>query len=199
VHFKGESTKKGSLNYVKLFYKAMVQFVEKHYASGTAKLFSIFLYAGIIMRAFFSLIYTFIQKILYVSGLRQSADRKGVINENKNLDAYPQTLVAGTMDDYRTIEKILTAHSLQNHLTGRLSTHIDNEENALMPLTDWIKNQKDNAATVLIFCIGNTLTMEQIMPLLQRKKGLSYKFHYNGSSSIIGSDDSNLAGEVVSV
>ena len=199
VHFKGESTKKGSLNYVKLFYKAMGQFVEKHYASGAAKLFSILLYAGIMVRAFFSLIYRFIQKLPSISGLRQSADRKGVINENKDMDACRQTLVAGTMDDYRTIEKILTAHSFQNHLTGRLSAHIGDKENALMPLTDWIKNLQDYPATDLIFCMSSNLTMEQIMPMLKRHKGLCYKFHYAGSSSIVSSDDSNLAGEVVSM
>ncbi|MCO5231868.1 MAG: glycosyltransferase family 2 protein [Chitinophagales bacterium] len=30
IHFKGESTKKGSLNYVKIFYKAMIIFAQKH-------------------------------------------------------------------------------------------------------------------------------------------------------------------------
>jgi len=30
IHFKGESTRKGSLNYVLLFYRAMIQFVRKH-------------------------------------------------------------------------------------------------------------------------------------------------------------------------
>jgi hypothetical protein len=107
--------------------------------------------------------------------------------------------VAGTEDDYRMIKKILTTHSLQNRLRGRLSIHNADEESALMPLTDWVKNQKDYAATDLIFCIGNYLTMEQIMPLLKREKGLRYKFHYAGSNSIVGSEDSNLAGEVVSV
>ncbi|MEO6914549.1 MAG: glycosyltransferase family 2 protein [Chitinophagaceae bacterium] len=33
IHFKGESTKKGSLDYVRVFYKAMSLFVEKHYPS----------------------------------------------------------------------------------------------------------------------------------------------------------------------
>ena len=29
IHFKGESTKRGSLNYVKMFYQAMITFVKK--------------------------------------------------------------------------------------------------------------------------------------------------------------------------
>src|SRR5687768_2474036 len=36
IHFKGESTRKGSLNYVRLFYKAMSIFVAKHYGGGKA-------------------------------------------------------------------------------------------------------------------------------------------------------------------
>ena len=37
VHYKGESTKKGDLRYVMLFYGAMLRFVEKHMAAGRAE------------------------------------------------------------------------------------------------------------------------------------------------------------------
>ncbi len=50
IHYKGESTKKGSLNYVRLFYKAMIIFTEKHFKRNTAITF--FLKAGIYLRAF---------------------------------------------------------------------------------------------------------------------------------------------------
>ena len=33
IHYKGESTKKGSLNYVILFYKAMITFAGKHFST----------------------------------------------------------------------------------------------------------------------------------------------------------------------
>ena len=36
VHFKGESTKKGSLSYVRVFHDAMRIFSEKHFAGGQA-------------------------------------------------------------------------------------------------------------------------------------------------------------------
>lgn len=51
IHFKGESTKKGSLNYVKLFYRAMSIFVKKHYGSGRAGVFSFFIQIAILIRA----------------------------------------------------------------------------------------------------------------------------------------------------
>ena len=40
IHYKGESTKKGSLNYVVVFYRAMRIFVEKHFSEGRSALFS---------------------------------------------------------------------------------------------------------------------------------------------------------------
>lgn len=51
IHFKGESTKKGSLNYVRMFYQAMIIFVQKHYTGITAKLFRILLKFSIWARA----------------------------------------------------------------------------------------------------------------------------------------------------
>ena len=50
IHFKGESTRKGSLNYVKMFYKAMSVFVKKHYGGTTAGLFNFFIHVGILDR-----------------------------------------------------------------------------------------------------------------------------------------------------
>jgi GT2 family glycosyltransferase len=40
IHYKGESTKKGSLNYVLVFYKAMLIFTETHFAGRQAQLLS---------------------------------------------------------------------------------------------------------------------------------------------------------------
>jgi GT2 family glycosyltransferase len=51
IHFKGESTRKGSLNYVKMFYKAMSVFVSKHYGETSAGLFGFFIQVAIFLRA----------------------------------------------------------------------------------------------------------------------------------------------------
>ncbi|MBS1509438.1 MAG: glycosyltransferase [Bacteroidetes bacterium] len=63
IHFKGESTKKGTLNYVRLFYKAMNTFVKKHYSGGKAGLFIFLIQTGIFLRAIVAVIGKFIQKI----------------------------------------------------------------------------------------------------------------------------------------
>ncbi len=51
IHFKGESTKKGTLNYVRIFYLAMIIFFQKHYTGITAKLYRILLQIAIWIRA----------------------------------------------------------------------------------------------------------------------------------------------------
>jgi O-antigen biosynthesis protein len=51
IHFKGESTKRGSLNYVRLFYSAMSKFVQKHYGGARASFFHIAIQLAIWIRA----------------------------------------------------------------------------------------------------------------------------------------------------
>ncbi len=63
LHFKGESTKKGSLNYVKMFYKAMSIFVTKHYGGSEAGVYKLLIHAAIKLRALVSAIGRFILSI----------------------------------------------------------------------------------------------------------------------------------------
>ena len=51
IHYKGESTKRTSVNYVFVFYWAMVIFARKHFAPGRAGLFSVLINAAIWLRA----------------------------------------------------------------------------------------------------------------------------------------------------
>ncbi|MGB4845562.1 MAG: glycosyltransferase [Ferruginibacter sp.] len=63
IHFKGESTKRGSLNYVRLFYKAMSLFVKKHYSGSKAGLFIFLIQLAIVVRAGFSAIGNLLKKL----------------------------------------------------------------------------------------------------------------------------------------
>lgn len=56
VHFKGESTKKGTLNYVRVFYEAMVIFAQKHFAPRAAGGFQALIGIGVALRAGVSLL-----------------------------------------------------------------------------------------------------------------------------------------------
>ncbi|MES2628316.1 MAG: glycosyltransferase [Bacteroidota bacterium] len=65
IHYKGESTKKGSLNYVYVFYNAMVIFARKHFSNRNAGLFSFMINMAIWFRASLAVI----SRLLRVSWL----------------------------------------------------------------------------------------------------------------------------------
>ncbi len=63
IHYKGESTKKGSLNYVKVFYNAMIIFAKKHFQGEKASLFVGILQFAIYFRAFLTILSNFFKKV----------------------------------------------------------------------------------------------------------------------------------------
>jgi GT2 family glycosyltransferase len=63
LHFKGESTKKGSLNYVRMFYLAMSQFVQKHFSSSSSTIFHSIIWLAIWARAVLSAVKQLIKQI----------------------------------------------------------------------------------------------------------------------------------------
>ena len=51
IHYKGQSTRKSEMRYVRLFYGAMLRFTEKHFESRYSKLLALLLRCGIVVRA----------------------------------------------------------------------------------------------------------------------------------------------------
>ncbi len=51
IHYKGESTRKATLSYVRIFNEALSLFVKKHYSKQSARLFILFINIGIVLRA----------------------------------------------------------------------------------------------------------------------------------------------------
>ena len=64
IHYKGESTKKGSLNYVRTFYQAMIIFAKKHFSQKNAKLFSFLINVAIYLRAGMAIFSRIIKKMV---------------------------------------------------------------------------------------------------------------------------------------
>lgn len=62
IHYKGESTKRTSVNYVFTFYRAMILFAKKHYKQKNAILFSLLINFAIYVRAFGALLTRFSRK-----------------------------------------------------------------------------------------------------------------------------------------
>ncbi len=63
IHYKGESTRKGSLNYVRTFYQAMIIFARKHFSGREAAFFIFSIYAAVYFRAFLTLLSGFFKRI----------------------------------------------------------------------------------------------------------------------------------------
>ena len=63
IHYKGESTKKKSVNYVKVFYNAMVLFAQKHYSAQRAGRFAFWIHLAIYLRAALALVWRGASKI----------------------------------------------------------------------------------------------------------------------------------------
>lgn len=65
IHYKGESTKKSSVNYVIVFYKAMSIFANKHFSNSNAKLFNFLIHLAIYLRAFAAIVARMVRQLFY--------------------------------------------------------------------------------------------------------------------------------------
>ena len=63
IHYKGESTKKSSVNYVFVFYRAMIIFAKKHFGGKNAKLYSLLINSAIYLRATFAIIVRLVRQL----------------------------------------------------------------------------------------------------------------------------------------
>jgi O-antigen biosynthesis protein len=63
IHYKGESTRKGSLNYVLVFYNAMIIFARKHFTSKNARTYSLIINLAIYLRAAMAMSRRFVKRI----------------------------------------------------------------------------------------------------------------------------------------
>ncbi len=64
IHYKGESTKKSSVNYVLVFYRAMMVFARKHFTTKRAGIFAFLINIAIYFRAFLALVSRFFKKMI---------------------------------------------------------------------------------------------------------------------------------------
>lgn len=63
IHYKGESTKKSSINYVLMFYKAMIIFATKHFSVKNARLFRLLINIAIYLRALIAISSRLVKRI----------------------------------------------------------------------------------------------------------------------------------------
>lgn len=108
IHYKGESTKKTSVNYVLVFYKAMEIFAKKHFGQKRAFWFSFFINLAIYFKAFLALLSQFFHKIaipfldavLGYAGLAVISYYWGKMTVYEGVGSYPMILFALVLPAY---------------------------------------------------------------------------------------------------
>ncbi len=175
LHFKGESTKKGSLNYVRLFYKAMNLFVHKHYKGGHAAIFTFLINIGIWFRASFAAL-TSVFKV----------DKKTFIKDKANFIISDET-------NYTKVVEILSVHN--ESVMGRVNIFNNDKKNTINDISSIQSNLKKD--TAVIFC-QNHLSVSKIIQLVQQfPVGIVKRFHLANTKSIVSSHSKDGRGDSI--
>lgn len=94
LHFKGESTQKDA-RYIRLFYKAMIQFVQKHYSGIAALVLTWLLYIIIVLKT----------------------TQAGIVNKNKNKQQKPLMFaIKGDEDSIKEISGFISKSAEANNI-----------------------------------------------------------------------------------
>ena len=189
IHFKGESTKKGSLNYVKMFYRAMSIFVKKHYRSNRARLFGFFIHIAIFIRASLSALYRLLKWIgLPVTGTGIRSAKNG---------NYHQTIIVGSKDEFKQVTDLLEQAGRSERITGRIETDHIMDMNTVGSFSELEKILQSGLIKKIIFCEGQLSFKKIIETIPMVPKYISIQLFSRGSHAIIGSDDKNAAGNFI--
>lgn len=180
VHFKGESTTRGSLNYVRLFYGAMILFVKKHSSSGMGRFYSLVIKFAIWINAFLSTIAFWLKRLL--------ANKKVTTHQKR-------CFIVANKRVFDFIESILNKNNLAKNIVGRINPSNIREEDAvgdLQQLSFLITGKNVNE---IIFCINGYSAIEAINLMEQLSSGISFRFHFEGAVSIVGSSHKSSSGD----
>ncbi|MEI6947582.1 glycosyltransferase family 2 protein [Paraflavisolibacter sp. H34] len=187
IHFKGESTKRGSLNYVRVFYGAMSIFVRKHYGGARAGLFRLVLQAAIWMRASLSAAGRAARWITRpLAGWRRPAAGR----------SRPCLLVAADAAEYAVLQEFLRKCGLHDKVIGRLAVTADSAP-AAGRLSEAGTLAGALGARELVLCAGSLSYRQIISFVLSTPVPLRLWYHRAGSGSMVGSASGTSAGETL--
>ncbi len=181
IHYKGESTKKSSINYVFVFYKAMLIFAKKHFSKKSYKSLFFVINTAIYFKALFALLLRF-AGFLSANLLHPIKTRT---LKNKRI------IVVGTEQECKHIQTILKDYKIQNGFIGNITPDITIKRHpgflgSFAQLKDILKIYRIDE---VIFCTNN-LGLENILNKMSELKSLAidYKFAQEKSFAILGSN-----------
>ena len=185
VHFKGESTKKDNLQYVRLFYGAMDLFVQKHYRGVKAVLYSFFIHIALGLKTVSTLF----------AGIFFSKKNS---HQNKTGKPLP-ALIVGCQKDCESLAILLKNTTAKLQIIGIVDTTNTPGNNSLGNLQRLPELINKHSIETIIFCI-NDLSVKEVISIIEGiHPQVSYQFHRVGSCSIVGSSNNNEAGNWIAL
>ena len=183
IHFKGESTKRRSLHYVRMFYGAMGIFVKKHYKTGGVLFYTLLIQLAIWIKSFQSGITN------WIKFLSAKKNDESILEE--------RCFIIADKKVFDSITSILKKNSLQQTIIGRINPLNTMEGHAvgnLDQLPFLLERQNVNS---LIVCINGYSAKEVIQLMQQLPAGIIYRLHFMGTVSIVGSRDEASSGDCI--
>ncbi len=184
IHFKGESTRKGSLKYVRLFYGAMILFVKKHYSNGISNFYKVVIQLAIWVKLLFAGMGNWLLQFLANKKETHQLKRCYILADDK---------------EYNFIVSLLQKNNIEPEFIGRINPNDLKKEKlpANYQQLSFLVTQPN--AQEIICCI-NGFTAKQIISLIQQlPTGMRFRFHFAGSLSIVGSSSKESTGDCIAI
>ena len=188
IHYKGESTRRGSINYVYLFYRAMSVFVKKHFAGRQALFFTGLIHFAIVGRALLSLGARLAIRFLPF----QSNSGRGYRGKKDW-----KVAVAGGEQEYLRVATLLKTARVPACLLGFFSADpADRKAPAYLGALTQLQEVKRLQGLDEIIFSGKDLAAGEIMAWMVKLKNqdLQFKILPEESAYIIGSHSRNSQG-----
>lgn len=191
IHFKGESTRRHSLKYVRMFYGAMAIFARKHYGSWRAGFFTACIHLAIWLRAFVTLLLIPVRKHL-IRTIKSLAGLTTSVKENLP-EGRGQILIAADPLQYQRIVSGIKSDT-DSWIPGRIA--LEDRKHAKTSKVEGIRNiLKRMHAREIIVC-PPACTYKEIISMLD---GLELPCRLSisalGSDSIVSSGRSTPVEE----
>ncbi len=177
IHYKGESTKKSSINYVLIFYKAMLIFAKKHFSKKSYKSLFFLINTAIYIKAFFALLLPF-TKVISSPFFRRISQKKRLV-------------LVGSEQECNRVQTVLDELKIKTDFVGKITADKSIKRHkgfigSYNQLKDILRIYKIDE---IIFC-AKDISLEDILNSISELKtySIEYKFAQENSNAILGSN-----------
>ena len=187
LHYKGESTRKSSLNYIRLFYGAMLIFARKHFAGKNELLLSLVILPGVYLRAAIAMIYRLLNSFSHSSSWSLFSKTLNKIIHSffgNKFKSHPEVkkgivLIIANQSEATLINDLINKNTSRNVTTSTVT--INNKD-----IEDRIRQIHPDE---IIFSASD-LTTELIISLMIRLKiySIPFRIAHTDNNTIIGTN-----------